>query len=287
MFKNAARPDRARRQHIPADQVSCAAGLSQDLVPRVVHLAQVSLRADLSVDPRDHVKSQIAELVQGDQPRAERGGEVLSLGRAEADFRLTALHVPRGPVIHDGHPDDLPVGADDRGDLKLIVALGSASRKRDRVPRMGDGGRIGKVEAWPLIPLERNLFTAKSADVSRVRLESIKIANRRDRQHRRSQGNLSRIEARDISAACLDVRDRVDSIDLHDHVTLDPAAARLWRPRLLADRLRQRFGGQEEYKLHGQNPPAAAASFIWRRQPHCHDREGLPPKESPKHPSGY
>ena len=69
-------------------------------------------RALLAVHARDHRPCGAVELVGGDDDGPEAGGEVLALGRPEADLHLRPLQVARRPVVHDGEAGDLPVGAD-------------------------------------------------------------------------------------------------------------------------------------------------------------------------------
>ena len=71
------------------------------------------------------------ELVGSDDPRPDRGREVLALGRPELELHLLALHVAGRPVVHDQVAADrglrlldrgvAHVAADDGGDLQLEV----------------------------------------------------------------------------------------------------------------------------------------------------------------------
>ena len=64
-------------------------------------------RALFAVHARDHLQREVAELVGRDEHRADARGEVLPLGRAEADLHLGPLEVARRPVVHDREAADL------------------------------------------------------------------------------------------------------------------------------------------------------------------------------------
>src|SRR4051812_10657324 len=99
VLEDAARPDRARAEDVAGPQLRVARRVRDDRVPRVVHVAEVAARELLAIHARDHLQPQVAELVRGDEQRAERGGEVLALRRPEADLHLLALEVAGGPVV--------------------------------------------------------------------------------------------------------------------------------------------------------------------------------------------
>src|SRR3989442_1683653 len=79
-LEDAAGADGARAEHVAGAEVRVARGLRHELVPGVVHVGEPPARALLAVHAGDHL---VAELVGGDEHRAERRREVLPLRRAE------------------------------------------------------------------------------------------------------------------------------------------------------------------------------------------------------------
>ena len=199
----AARP---RTQDVPGTHPGAAAGVGDELFERPAHAGQ-QVPADLDAVDRDaHVEREEAvsvpiglQLVGGDQPRAERGGGVLSLGRAEVHLHLAALQVAGRPVVEDGVPEDLHllrrrrlgVPADHAGDLELEVEQLRSGRDRDVVVRADQRAGVGEVERRCFVPLRHH--PAAVADGSdhalHVLLERDEVPHRR-RFERRQQPDL-------------------------------------------------------------------------------------------------
>ncbi len=147
------------------------------------------------------------ELVGGDHPGADRGGEVLALGRAELELHLAALDVAGGPVVHHAvAADHLPrplggqvaaVAADDRRDLELEVEPLGVRRHRDVVVRSGHRVRRHEEEDRRVVPLAGRARVAVAAlHPVDVRLEGEEVAHRH-RVDRRQQHHL--VEGQPVS----------------------------------------------------------------------------------------
>ena len=99
----------------------------------------------------------VFELVGGDDPGAERAGEVLALAWAQTDLHFAPLQVAGGPVVENGVAKDVPVGflggevaalaarhaPDDGGDLGFEVQQAAPGRNGD----LFTGGR-GWCAGW-------------------------------------------------------------------------------------------------------------------------------------------
>ena len=106
------------------------------------------------------------ELVGGDDPRADRGGEVLALGGAEADLHLAGLEVAGRPVVDDRVAEDrlarLGLGerraaaAEDDADLHLEVEGVAERGLRDRLAGAVERVRVGEVERRVVVPRVRD-----------------------------------------------------------------------------------------------------------------------------------
>src|SRR4029079_3975272 len=90
---DAARPARPGPEHVAGDETRVPRGLLDQPRPREVHVPELAARAFLPVHARDHDGARAVELVGRDHDGPERRGEVLPLGRAEADPHLGALEV--------------------------------------------------------------------------------------------------------------------------------------------------------------------------------------------------
>src|SRR6185312_2816807 len=121
VLEDAARPDGARPEDVAGHEARALGRVGDELLEGPVDVAEVSARALLAVDPGGHLEAKVAELVRSDQHRPERGREVLSLRRTEADGHLRALEVARRPVVQDREAGDPAFRPDDRGDLELVV----------------------------------------------------------------------------------------------------------------------------------------------------------------------
>src|SRR5205807_3228857 len=163
----------AGAEDVAGKQAGVARGLGDDRLPRVVHFGELAPRALLAVHAGDHRRARAVELVRRDDDRAEAGGEVLALRRAETDLHLLPLQVARRPVVHDREAADAAFGADDRRDLELVVELVRLRRLRDLVARAVDRGRVREVEDRDLVPLGRHVEAARRARRLPVFLEGV------------------------------------------------------------------------------------------------------------------
>ena len=163
----------------------------------------------------------VLELVGRDQPRPDRGREVLALRRPEPDRRLVALQVARRPVVQDR------VAADDL--LASLRRTGSApayrrarrSRSRSRAPSEPAGAQTGssgprssddvrEVEDSEAIPRLGDLAASAAPHHPDVLLEAVSIAKRRWREDRRTEPDRLRVEDRVVVlVACFESVDDV------------------------------------------------------------------------------
>ena len=153
VLEDAARADGARAEDVAGPQLGVARGVRHDRLPRVVHGAEVAAGTLFPVHARDHLEPEVAQLVRGDDDRADRGGEVLSLRGAEADSHLAALQVACRPVVQDREAADPSLGADHGRDLELVVERLGAVRVRNLVPGPVDRRGVREVERRDLVPL--------------------------------------------------------------------------------------------------------------------------------------
>ena len=145
----------------------------------------------LAVDVGLALEVQRRQLVGGDDPRADRGGEVLALGGAETDLHLALLDVAGGPVVDDRVAEDRRLGlidrgraqrrADDDADLHLEVQRPAGHRPRDRLARTVEGVRVGEVEVRGVVPRLRDAGRVVDGfpDPFDVGLEGDEVADRR------------------------------------------------------------------------------------------------------------
>ena len=65
------------------------------------HFSTVPLRPKLAIDTGVHLQTmEIADLIHGNDPRANGSGEILAFGRAESDAHLIHLDISCTEVIH-------------------------------------------------------------------------------------------------------------------------------------------------------------------------------------------
>ena len=189
VLEDAAAADRARADHVAR---------AKHRVPRAPARAsasqpwyrsrEVAARALLAVHARDHLPVAAVELVGRDEHRPERRREVLALRRPEPDAHLLPLQVARRPVVQHREAADLPLGADHRGALELVVELLRPLRIRDLVVRPVDRGRVREVEDRHLVPLLRHLGAARAARAfATCSSNAMKSRTRRRLKHRRAQ----------------------------------------------------------------------------------------------------
>ena len=129
------------------------AAAASDLLPGPVDRAGARVGPHLAVHARDraHVES-VRQLVGGHQLGAERGGEVLALGRPQPDRHLLALEVARRPVVHDREALDAALRPDHRGQLELVVEHRGVGRLGHLVAVAVDRGGVREVEDGDLVP---------------------------------------------------------------------------------------------------------------------------------------
>ncbi len=141
------------------------------------------------VRPRRARRPSISELIRGNQPRPDRGREVLALGRSHPDRHLVALKIARRPVVQDEVAADRllrPVlgqvegrRVDEGADLELEVELGRAARCPDRIARTAKLGDVREVEDRQPVPGLGNLAAPPLPHRVDVLLERIEVAERR------------------------------------------------------------------------------------------------------------
>src|SRR5690606_960545 len=153
----------ARAEDVTGDDAGAAGGVGGHLLERPAHVGQQVLAELLAVDLGGQGQAQESfavpvrlQLVRGDQVRAEGGGGVLALARAEAHPHLRALEVPRGPVVEDGVADDVVAGlfggevaalpTDHGAHFEFEVEHGRTGGYGGAVPVAVDRVRIGEVE---------------------------------------------------------------------------------------------------------------------------------------------
>jgi hypothetical protein len=187
VFEDATGSDRARAEDVAWQQHRVQRRLRDDLLPREVHIREFTARALLAVDPRDHRAAATVEFVRCDHERPEAGSEVLSLRRPEPHLHLPALKIARRPVVHHREATDLPLGADDGGDLELVVELLRSLRIRDLVFRPVDRRRVREVEDRLLVPLGGHIEASQGACSLDVLLEGIEVADRGGMENRRAE----------------------------------------------------------------------------------------------------
>src|SRR5581483_4847553 len=228
----------ARREHRVARR------LREQRIPLVEHRREIAARALLAVDTRDHLAARAVELVRRDEDRPERRREVLAFRRAEPDAHLRPLDVARRPVVHHGEPADLPVRADHRGALELVVELLRSFRVRHRLVVRIDRVRVREVEDRDLVPLGRNLAAALPSRVRDVLLERHEVAHGRWAQDGRAQVDVGQRVLGVLTRRPASGEERLQRLrrELDDAVALDAP-----RPPALERQLLRR----EHAQLHG------------------------------------
>src|SRR5207253_11001682 len=129
------------------------------------------------------VATHTLQLVEGDELRPERRGEILAFDWAHAELHLAALHISRAPIVHDAKAGDVSLSArgiqvatthaDDGGDLELEVELAGAWRNCHIVLGSRDRVWTREVEDRELVPVRLHVEPAALPRGAHVLLESV------------------------------------------------------------------------------------------------------------------